>query len=190
MGFPFSSPAQLYLFEWFIIAIPSLVLAVEPNNNVIKGKFIVNVLKSALPAALVVVIDTMIVYALKNTLGIDANGAIASTQVGTIMSMVTAFTGLIILSDICKPFNFIKGLTFVAMIFLIVICISVPLVAEGFLDFAPKLEPQHWLLVVMLMETSIILYKIFKSAYTKVKELIVNYLVKVYKIVDTEEYYY
>jgi hypothetical protein len=76
------------------------------------------------------------------------------------------------------------------MIFLIVICISVPLVAEGFLDFAADLKPQHWLLVVMLMETSVFLYKIFTMAYSKIKELIVNYLVKVYKIVDTEEYYY
>lgn len=190
MGFPFSSPAQLYLFEWFIIAIPSLVLAIEPNNNVIKGKFIVNVLKSALPAALVVVIDTMIVYALKSTLGIDADGAIASTQVGTIMAMVTAFTGLIILFDICKPFNLVKGLTFVTMILLILICVATPLISEGFLDFAPKLKAEHWLLTIMLMETSVFLYKIFTMAYGKIKEWIVNYLVKVYKIVDTEEYYY
>ena len=191
LDFPFSSPAQLYLFEWFIIGIPALVLAVEPNNNIIKGKFIVNVLKSALPGALVVVVDAFIVFALKDTLAIDVAGAaIANTQVGTIMSIVTAFTGLVILYDICKPFNFIKGLMYVAMVFLIVVCVSVPIVSVDFLDFSETLTASHYLLIVLLMESSIFLYKIFRGAYSKIKEWIVNYLVKVYKIVDADDYYY
>ena len=46
------APAQLGLVNSFTIGIPSFVLAMEPNRSRVQGRFLVNVLLRALPAAL------------------------------------------------------------------------------------------------------------------------------------------
>ena len=45
-------PSQVSLISMFTIGIPSFVLALEPNKNIIKGHFLTNVFLKALPAAL------------------------------------------------------------------------------------------------------------------------------------------
>ncbi len=52
--YPFQ-PIQMTLINFFCIGLPSFVLALEPNHDRVKGNFLTNVLKRALPASLMVV---------------------------------------------------------------------------------------------------------------------------------------
>ena len=45
-------PSQISLISMFTIGVPAFFLALEPNKNIIKGKFLTNVFLKALPAAL------------------------------------------------------------------------------------------------------------------------------------------
>ena len=45
------SPSQLTLMSLLSIGIPSLILALEPNENLVSGKFLRNAIVRALPAA-------------------------------------------------------------------------------------------------------------------------------------------
>ncbi len=45
---PFAS-SQLMLLEWVVVALPTTVLALQPNEKVIKGNFLANVLRRCLP---------------------------------------------------------------------------------------------------------------------------------------------
>ena len=55
-------PGQLYMIDFLVVGIPSFFLALEINRNRIEGSFIKNVLKTALPGALVIVIFALLTY--------------------------------------------------------------------------------------------------------------------------------
>lgn len=52
--YPFE-PIQMTLINFFCIGAPGFVLGLEPNNARVKGSFLTNVLKRALPASLAVI---------------------------------------------------------------------------------------------------------------------------------------
>ena len=65
--FPFMTtypldPGQLYMIDFLVVGIPSFFLALEVNRNRIEGSFIKNVLRTALPGALVIVAFALLTY--------------------------------------------------------------------------------------------------------------------------------
>ena len=55
-------PGQLYMIDFLVVGIPSFFLALEINRNRIEGSFIKNVLRTALPGALVIVFFALLAY--------------------------------------------------------------------------------------------------------------------------------
>jgi len=55
MSYPFDAK-NLYMIEWFAIGIPAFFLALQPNTDLVKGKFLSNVIKSTIPGAFTVII--------------------------------------------------------------------------------------------------------------------------------------
>lgn len=172
---------QLFLVDFLVIGVPSFVLAIEPNNSVIKGKFLINVFKDALPGALVVITNIIIVYSFSGSL------KLSNETVSTIIVLSTTITCMMVLFRVCKPFNFLRGLLFFSMFTLFILCAT--FLGKIVFDFV-ALDTPSVILLCLLIETSYILLKVYASAYKKIKEWIINYLVKVYKIVDADEYYY
>ena len=118
--YPFTTSNTL-LFEWFIIGIPSFILAFLPNNKPIEGRFIYNLIKNALPGAIALVINVGCVY-LFNYL--YAGSVINNIEIITAMgTLVMIFTGLAMLYRLCKPFGAITTILFVAMCVLNAVCI-------------------------------------------------------------------
>ncbi len=117
--YPFTTSSML-LFEWFVIGIPSFILAFLPNNKPIEGKFIYNLIKNALPGAVALVFNVGAVY-LYNLL---ANGSISGNieLVSTMSTLILTFTGLSMLYRLCKPFNGITTFLFITMFALCVVC--------------------------------------------------------------------
>lgn len=99
--YPFS-PIQFTTLEYFVIGLPSFFLALQPNHSIIKGKFASNLLKNALPAGITLILGTMAMYVYQ------ANFNISTETMCTMASIALTYTGLIILLNLCKPFNPLK----------------------------------------------------------------------------------
>ncbi len=113
-------PSQLLVTELFVIGIPSFVLALEPNNNKVVGKFITNVLKNALPGAITIMLTTLLVFFITpklNLFGDVANAeSLEKTVMATIIVINATFTSFMVLLKVCRPFNVIRRGLFIAMI--------------------------------------------------------------------------
>lgn len=93
---------QLILIELLAIGIPSLVLVNEPNNNPVSGKFLVNVVKKALPGALVILLMSIVVFNLSESMYLD------KLSRNTIIIIAATHTCLMVLFKACRPFNTIR----------------------------------------------------------------------------------
>ncbi|MBR3223865.1 MAG: HAD-IC family P-type ATPase [Atopobiaceae bacterium] len=93
------APNQVTLISMFNIGLPAFLLAFEPNEKKQEGRFIVEVLLKALPAAITsfVAIAYMMVFA--NLFGISQN------EVGTASTYLLSVVGFLILIDIIRPPN-------------------------------------------------------------------------------------
>ncbi len=98
---------QLFLIDTLSIGIPSLVLINEPNNNPVKGKFIFNVVREALPGALTILMISIIVFSLRGAIYID------DLSLTTIIIVAATHTCLMVLFNACKPFNTIRKALFI-----------------------------------------------------------------------------
>ncbi len=96
------SAAQLSLMNVFTIGIPSFILALEPNENRITGRFLRNVLYRALPAGLTDVL--LILGATLFTYAFD----LPSQSLSTIATITLSTVGLMMLFKICRPFNTLR----------------------------------------------------------------------------------
>lgn len=103
------TPSQLSMIDFLVIGLPSFVLALEPNTNQVRGRFLLNVLKRALPGAIVVVLNVLMIFALTPILGID------KTQSSTLIVITATFTSMMVLLRVLRPMNFVRKLLFVIM---------------------------------------------------------------------------
>ncbi|MCR5786557.1 MAG: HAD-IC family P-type ATPase [Acholeplasmatales bacterium] len=124
------STNQLFMIDMFCIGIPSIVLVLEKNNDLNKGHFLGNVLKSALPGAIVIVIQSLIVFLLENDF------TMSTTATSTIIVLAATFTCEMVLYDVCtKPvFTSVHKVLFYSMF---VLFVFVALLTPRFFDFAP-----------------------------------------------------
>ena len=125
------SAGQLILIDTLAIGLPSLFLVNEPNNNPVSGKFLVNVIRKALPGALTIVILSMIIFMLSESLVLDN---ITST---TILVIVATHTCLMVLFKTCHPFTPLRKVLCTICYSLFVLAI---IVGPQFLEFRPLVK--------------------------------------------------
>jgi len=116
--YPFK-PAQLSLVSGLMIGIPSFFLALEPNTEMVKGKFLRNVLFRAFPAALTAVI--LVGWSLLFSAAFD----IAADLRSTVAFYIYSFVAYMMLYTVCKPLNLLHKALFVSMGALFVVAVSV-----------------------------------------------------------------
>ncbi len=107
--YPFE-PIQQTLISSLTIGVPSFILALEPNNDRLRGKFIGNVIRMCIPAALTMTANIVVLCALTEPLGLT------SQETSTMAVIMTAMTGFIMLFKVSAPFNTLRGLLFGAML--------------------------------------------------------------------------
>ena len=119
-------PKNLTLIGWITIGPPAFVLALEPNKDIVKGRFISTVLKNSLPLALTIVIAVVTI-----TLAAPALN-ITSEQLSTISVLVTGAIGLIYIAKLCWPLNKTRIILLVVLIAFFVSCFFVPFLQTFF----------------------------------------------------------
>lgn len=143
-------PSQISLISLFTIGLPAFFLSQMPNKDIIRGKFLTNVLLKACPAGIT---DTIIVAAMVffgNAYNVD------QVDIATASTILLCVVGLMILFEISRPMNVYKislwifcvmGLIF-CMIFVselfgisgmstkaILLCINFSIIAEPFMRY-------------------------------------------------------
>lgn len=108
LPYPFTA-AQLSLVSSLTIGFPAFILAMEPNESLVKGKFLRNVIGRALPAALtdfVLIIGVLLFYYAFH---------IEQDMMSTICAVIMGIVGILVIVRICRPFTLIRKLLIAAV---------------------------------------------------------------------------
>ncbi len=134
----FFTTNNMLLFETLVTALPSVVLALQPNGERVKGKFIPYVLSRSIPGAVTLILCVLAVY-----VGVTVAPAefgtmqIAVTVKGEEMQLINplfvlavSFGGLVMLSRILKPFNLLRAAIYAVSVGVSILVLAVPFLGE------------------------------------------------------------
>ena len=149
---------RVTLMDWVVVALPTMLLALQPNEKLIKGKFFANVLKRCLPASITFVITTAVLYVLH---AYDVTLVPPEDTLSTMVTLTYTFGGLFALYYACQPFNRWKCAMFVGIWAIVILCVSVPMFAN-LLSYVQLQREQILLVLVEILATPFILYACMK----------------------------
>ncbi|MGN0998576.1 MAG: HAD-IC family P-type ATPase [Faecousia sp.] len=107
-GYPLI-PIHLTLISTLTIGVPSFFLAMEPNYERVKGKFLPTVLRKALPGGLTNIILVLLAQAFTRAFQIPGSDGSA------VCTAVLSAVGLMVLFETCKPFDTFRKVIWGAM---------------------------------------------------------------------------
>ena len=105
MEFPFI-PIQITLIDLIIEAYTSFFISFERNEKTIRGTFLKTVLTNALPFAIVIMLNIVILTVLGNGMGIEQN------TLTTMMYLLIGFVSILAVQEVCMPFNKVHAFLF------------------------------------------------------------------------------
>ena len=122
------TPVQLSLISTTTIGIPAFFLALEKNENLVRGKFLRNVLFRALPAALtdLFIIGGVILF--------EHAFSLENEMISTISTILMGGVGFAMVFRISRPFNWKRAVLLGGLLTLFV---GTMLIVPGFLSLAP-----------------------------------------------------
>ena len=139
-SYPFQ-PIQFTLINAVTIGIPSFFLALEPNRELLRGKFGVNVMQRSLPGALTMALNIGLLAAVSLFFGFS------DRQISTLAVIVTGYTGLLVLFRVCMPFGTWHTILFSLMAAGFVLAL---VFFPSLFEVAPVTLPMLLVLVLML----------------------------------------
>lgn len=109
-------PSQVSLISMFTIGIPGFLLSQLPNKDIIRGNFVENILKNAIPAGLTdaFMIATMVVCG--TVLGLQ------TTDISTATTLVIAVVGFVYIYSIIRPLDSLRALILFGCVLGLVLC--------------------------------------------------------------------
>ncbi len=150
--YPFS-PRNLTLAGMVTIGVPGVLLALEPNNDVVKGSFLPNVLSKALPGAISIAINMIILQVLNAILP-----AGSPEQLSTVSVVVLTFSAFGVLAQACRPFTKIHCAVFFGCVALFFLCwgvchVDLPILGYNFFVMTPiyAITKNMWILMATLV---------------------------------------
>lgn len=156
-------PSQISLVSAFTIGIPAFFLALEPNKNIIKGKFLPNVLGTALPAGLTAFIVIAALVTFGEVFGVD------TADISTVSALLLSTVGMLFLYRISRPMNGLRWTVWLAMLVgLVFSCIFL----NDLFGITPLSLKASLLLVVFVVATEPVLRYL-----TKLLKLLQRFLV-------------
>lgn len=115
-SYPFV-PIHLTLISTVAIGIPSFILALEQTETVTQSGFLKHVLRVALPGALTMVLNMLLIQGISIVLGFD------SGMTATYNLIVAGMVSLMVLMRVCNPMNKIRSILCNTMIVIFVACV-------------------------------------------------------------------
>lgn len=103
-------PVHLTVIGALTIGIPSFFLAMEPNYERVRGRFLRGVLRRAFPGGLTNVFAVLVCQMFMDVFGLPAD------PIATVCAGILAVVGMMVLFQVCKPFNRFRKLVWCAML--------------------------------------------------------------------------
>jgi cation-transporting ATPase E len=109
-------PSQVSLISMFTIGIPGFLLSQLPNKDIIRGNFVENILKKAIPTGLTdaFMIATMVVCG--TLLGLK------TTDISTATTLVIAVIGFVYIYTIIRPLDNLRALILFGCVLGLILC--------------------------------------------------------------------
>ena len=134
----FFTTNNMLLFETLVTALPSVVLALQPNGERVKGKFIPYVLSRSIPGAITLILCVLAVYVGVTVLPEEfGTMQIALTVKGEELQLINplfvlavSFGGLVMLFRILKPFNLLRAAVYAVSVGVSILILAVPFLGE------------------------------------------------------------
>ena len=111
-------PIHLTVISTLTIGIPSYVLTLEPRYDRIRGHFLRGVLRRAFPGGLTNVFALLVCQAFMAVFHLPAEEA------ATVCSAILSVVGLLVLYQVCKLFNWFRGILWTAMGAGVIVCFT------------------------------------------------------------------
>ena len=140
-------PLHLSVISGLTIGAPAFFLALEPNHERVKGRFITNVFLKALPGGLTNVILILLIEAFVAVFHFPTE------QLYTMSAVVLAVVGLRVLYQVSQPLDWKRSVLIAAMALAELVCFTVLSPVFGFT--APTLETGLVLAVFMMLSFQI-----------------------------------
>ncbi|MBR1780491.1 MAG: HAD-IC family P-type ATPase [Oscillospiraceae bacterium] len=135
--YPFSA-AQMSLISSITIGLPSFVMAMEPNNSIITGHFLSNVVYRALPSALSDLVLSIGIVLFFTVFGLT------NDELSTICTLVVGIVGLLMVHRTCIPYNALRKALMAACIVAFCFCV---VVLHPIFTLSLKMSPGAWLVL-------------------------------------------
>lgn len=128
-------PIQLTLISAFTIGLPSFVLALEPNKDLVRGYFLPNAVVHSIPGAVCAVVSIVVLTIVGNeAIGLDYR------QVSTLCVMVVGLLGIMLVIRLSIPFTPLRW----GLLVVVIGGLLIGVVGFGWLfDIAP-FTPEMW----------------------------------------------
>ncbi|MCI8413385.1 MAG: HAD-IC family P-type ATPase [Clostridia bacterium] len=119
--YPFDT-SNLLLLEMLVIGLPSFALAFQKNTDIIRGRFLSNVIGRCVPGGITLTLSVMAVY-LYMRLGVSANITAGSAAYTSMLVLALTYTGMIVLYKNCEPFDIFRTVLIITVIVASVIAV-------------------------------------------------------------------
>ena len=160
----FFIPIQLTLITSCTIGIPSFILALEPNHNLVDGKnFLLKIIRKSLPGGITVFLNIIIILLFQRYF------EITEPTINALAVLITGITGFIHLYHVSRPFNYLRG----TMFFLLLIIFSYGALFQREFFVLATFNEQIGLILFLLVIFSIFSYNVVLK--------LVDYLFKIKK---------
>ncbi len=107
--------SQITLISLATLGIPTFVLALEPNKKLVKGKFLSNVFKVALPGGLTNLIMVLSAIVIGEKFGLSVE------EISTIATVIMGVVGLSMLFRVSWPLNGLRKLNFIVAVLVLAV---------------------------------------------------------------------
>jgi cation-transporting ATPase E len=111
-------PQHLSVISALTIGVPSFFLAMEPNYERVQGRFLTGVLRRAFPGGLTNIFAVLAAQAFMAAFNLPLE------QISTVCTAILAVVGMLVLFQVCKPFDKFRKLIWFAMAAALVGCFT------------------------------------------------------------------
>ncbi|MCR2033928.1 HAD-IC family P-type ATPase [Adlercreutzia mucosicola] len=163
--YPFE-PIQMTLVSAFTIGLPSFVLALEPNHDLVRGHFLRNCITRSIPGAICGLASIVALCAI----GYGAIG-LAYDQVSTLCVLTVTFIGVLLILRLCIPFNPLR----IALLVVAVAGTALGVVLFPHLfDIAPFTGPMTMLFIPTLAIDAVAFQLLYRALVPQVAGMAAN----------------
>lgn len=184
------STNQLIIIDLFAIGIPSFFLVMEPNNKEVEGNFLLNIIKGALPGALTILIISLTIFGLSDSLNLD------TISIQTIICIAATHTCLMVLFKVCKPLNNLrKTICILCYSAFIIIVVLLPQFLEfrpivGFSEYYSSTIKEEKMTFVPEIRLSDDYYYVYNGRVTEYQKVAAEKNIVVTSVYQNDKYYY